>query len=205
MTKTLRRRALCLTLPSIALFLAGCGAEAPANAAPVAQFAAQQVNVPAIKQNAGGFTVGQQMSANEVFVFFDPKCPHCAMLWQETEGLRRNIKFTWVPVAFMGPGSAGAGAEILATADKTQAMTAHAAKVMVSMRAGMRPEFPSDSTASAKHSEIIQRNTNLLTSFGANSIPYVVAVDGKGQIVFSGTGANSEKLSAALSLAPATK
>lgn len=203
-----RRRALCLALPALAaVSLSACGDEkgGSVSAAPAErEFGIperQNVSAQAVRQHARGFTVGQLLSANEVFVFFDPKCPHCAMFWLDTEALRQKVKFTWIPVALMGPGSAGAGAEILEAEDKVRAMSAHAAKIVIAMRAGQRPPLPSSDSGKPEDLANIARNSRLLKSFGADSVPYVVAVNGDGAVVYSNSGAQASAVAAALKVA----
>lgn len=202
-----RRRTLFMALPALAMLsLSACSQAEDKPAGPKREFgipASQPVTADAIRQDGRGFTVGQQMNLNEIFVFFDPKCPHCAMFWIQSEALRNSQKFTWVPVAFMGKGSATEGAAILAAEDKVKAMTAHATQVVLAMRAGTRLPTPVTETGDKKHLYDIERNTRLLTSFGADSVPYIVAVNGNGKTVFNGSGVSPEQVVAAINAAAA--
>jgi len=199
------RRSLLLSAASLSLLgLAACsgGSTASADASQPRDFgipARQEVSAQAIKRHGSGAPVGRMMAAKEVFVFFDPKCPHCAMLWVETEKLRKELKFTWIPVAFMGQGSAGAGMEVLDDPHPEGALTAHAAKVLVAMRLGQRPVMPADPAPSEKLDRIL-KNTQLLKSFGQTSVPFVVAIDAQGKTVLSEAGAKAEAIAAALGL-----
>lgn len=199
-----RRRSLCLALPALAaLSLSACNEDKTTSSSAPAERefgipSSQPVTADAVRKWGRGFTVGQMLSTNEVFVFFDPKCPHCVKFWLDTEAMRQKVRFTWLPSAIMGPGSAGTGAEILEAEDKVQAMTAHAAKILIAMRAGQRPPLPTSDSGKPEDLANIARNTRLLTSFGAQSVPYVVAVNGEGAVVFNNTGAEANAVAAAL-------
>ena len=105
-----------LTLPlmaALALSLAACSKEettgAPSAAgAPAADTSpippAQAYDVLAAQGK--GFTAGALMSANTVYVLFDPQCPHCGHLWQSSLPLQSKVKFVWLPVAIMNAKSA---------------------------------------------------------------------------------------------------
>lgn len=161
----------------------------------------QAVTASAIRQHGRGFSVGQQMSMNEVFVFFDPKCPHCALFWDQTASMRQGVKFTWLPVAFMGPDSSIAGAALMNAEDKTKAMNAHAADVLLAMRTRTRMPTSEAKIGDAKFTADIARNTKLLTSFGADSVPYIVAVNGNGKVLLNKTGVSPAQVAAAFAAA----
>ena len=70
-----------------ALVLAACSpkTETPAVASTAPASAANDSGAPLtpkdaydLASKANGFTIGQMMAANTVYVFFDPTCPHCA-------------------------------------------------------------------------------------------------------------------------------
>jgi thiol:disulfide interchange protein DsbG len=197
-----RRRSLSLVLPLLAaLALSACN-DAPSTSAQAERTfgipSSQPVTAEAVRASARGFTVGQQMSKREVFVFFDPKCPHCAMFWLQSVPLKNRLKFTWVPVAWMGKESANEGAALLGAEDKVDAMNKHAAQVVVAMRTNTR--IPSN----AKQGEPgqladIARNSRLLASFGGDAVPYVVAVDEAGKVVLNRSGVMPDQVAAALS------
>ena len=162
-----------LLLSAIPLALAACGESAgPGAAKPVEQEfgipETQPVTLEAVKASGAGFVSGQQMSTRQVFVFFDPQCPHCAMLWHETKAMP-NVRFTWLPVALMNKNSLEQGAAILAATDPRVAMDAHAE----AFRLG-KP-LTATEAASPQFKAAVTKNTRLLTSFGANGVPFIVA------------------------------
>lgn len=206
-TLNTRRRSLFLAISALAMLSLTACSQSDEKPAPGARnFGipdSQPVTAEAIRQDGRGFTVGQQMSLNEVFVFFDPKCPHCAMFWMDSEKLLNSQKFTWLPVGFVAKDSAAEGVAILAEEDKVKAMKAHAQKVVAAMRTNTRvPTAAAVDEPNKKRLYDVDRNTRLLTSFGADSVPYIVAVDGNGNVVFSGAGVSPAQVVARFSAAP---
>jgi thiol:disulfide interchange protein DsbG len=141
--------------------------------------AKRAVSLETIAAEAKGFVAGAVMSSNTVYVFFDPQCPHCAHLWQTSQPLQAKIKFVWVPVAFLSQVSGTQGAAILMAADPVKAMNEHE-QLLAARQGGI--------SASANPPQELQlairRNTALMTDFGAESVPYIVAKNAQsGQLV----------------------
>ncbi len=91
-----------LTIPlltALALTLGACSkpGEAPAptaNAAVAPAPVAVTTSVYDTVANTGkGFTVGSMMSAQPVYVLFEPQCPHCGHLWEASLALHGKVKF----------------------------------------------------------------------------------------------------------------
>ena len=142
---------------------------APAKQAPSLEAAAQ----------ARGFTVGAMMAANPVYVFFDPQCPHCANLWKASLPLQKSVKFVWIPVALINATSLAQGGALLSAVNPVDAMTEHESSLLagkggISASASLPPELE----------QAIKKNTEIMTSFGAEGVPFVVAKNLKtGQMV----------------------
>jgi thiol:disulfide interchange protein DsbG len=158
-----------------ALLLSACGKqEGPATDARPST----PITIDAIAAQAKGFTVGQAMRAQSVYVFFDPQCPHCAALWNETKPLLARAKFVWVPVALMGPKSLGQGGAILSAPDPVAAMEQNEASVLA-QQGGI-----SAVGISAESKEPVQKNTELFDRLGLSSVPSIVARNTKtGELV----------------------
>lgn len=169
-----RRR--CLVAAAALLVLSACGKQ---DASPAAGSGERlPVSVEAIQAGASGFTTGQPMRAQAVYVFFDPQCPHCAALWNETKSLAGRGKFVWVPVALMGPKSLGQGGAILAASDPAAAMEENEASVLA-QRGGI-----SAVGVSGESKDRVQRNTELFDRLGFSSVPAIVARNAKtGELV----------------------
>ena len=124
------------------------------------------------------------MSANTVYVMFDPQCPHCGHLWQASVPLHKKIKFVWIPVSFINAKSAPQGAALMSAANPAELMTAHEASLLAgtggtAASASVTPEIE----------EAIKANTKLFNSLGVDSVPYVVARNARTGQVVSNTGA----------------
>ena len=144
-----------------------------------AQPTKQAISVEVLAAQAKGFTVGSFMSANAVYVLFDPQCPHCGHLWEASLPLQKKVKFVWIPVAWINPSSLPQGAALLTAANPAELMTEHETSLLsgkggIAAPASIPPEIEKS----------IKANTALLNSFGAESVPFVVAKNAStGQIV----------------------
>lgn len=159
-----------LAFPFVAAFaivLAGCS---PQDSADQASAPRPAQPYEAVAAQAKGFAVGAMMSANAVYVLFDPQCPHCARLWEASVPLHNKVKFVWIPVAFINAKSAPQGAALLSAANPAELMTAHE-KSMLAGTGGI-------SASASIPSELalaIKKNTQLFNSLGAESVPYILA------------------------------
>lgn len=168
---TLRLRFIAALFLATSFALVGCkdqpaGGSASSSAAKPSP---QAVSIAAIEAGAQGFTVGVPMSARPVYVFFDAQCPHCTALWEAAKPLKAKTRFVWIPVGILNAASVSQGATLLASANPEAAMDTHEA----SMRAkagGITAAGNIDAQKAA-----IEKNTQLLTSFGVGSIPTIVA------------------------------
>jgi thiol:disulfide interchange protein DsbG len=118
-----------------------------------------------------GFTVGALMSAQTVYVLFDPQCPHCGHLWNASLPLHKRVKFVWVPVAILGGGgkSLQQGAALLSAANPMELMTQHETSLLAK-QGGITVQAPTPELEAA-----MKANNELFNSLGAESVPYVVA------------------------------
>lgn len=164
------RHLLTSTLLASLLALTGCkdASQSPA-ASTAAPAPATAVSIPAIATEAKGFTVGSTMSVRTVYVFFDPQCPHCAVLWETAKPLKTQAKFVWIPVGLINASSTAQGAAILAAPDPVAAMDAHEAS-MAAKTGGITASGNLDAQKAA-----IESNTKLLNRFQFNGVPTIVA------------------------------
>lgn len=167
-----------------ALLLGACSQKDSTSAA--TQPAKQEVSVEAVAAQAKGFTVGAFMSAQTVYVFFDPQCPHCGHLWQASLPLHKKIKFVWIPVAWINASSLSQGAALLTAANPLELMTEHETSLL-SGRGGI--SAPASITPEIEKS--IKANTALLNSFKAESVPFIVAKNARTGQTVSRNGAMS--------------
>ncbi|NML46387.1 DsbC family protein [Ramlibacter sp. G-1-2-2] len=173
----MKRRFLLTSLAASAALLAACkdstppgGAAGPATApAPAAAAGSTPVTIEAIQAEGKGFSVGSEMAARTVYVFFDAQCPHCAALWESARPLKSQARFVWMPVGVLNEKSTLEGAAILAAPDPVAAMDQHEA----SMHAGTGGIAAG--TGQDAQKDAIKKNTELMTKFGFGSVPTIVA------------------------------
>lgn len=173
-------------LAIVAALLAGCSPQEASNT----KATPQEVSIAAVTAGAKGFTVGALMSANTVYVFFDPQCPHCGHLWQASIPLHRKVKFQWIPVAWINPSSLPQGAALMTAADPLALMTEHEASLL-----GGRGGISAPASVASEIEQAIKANTKLLNSFGAESVPYVVVKSARtGQTITRNGAMNTAEL-----------
>ncbi|MDR7306357.1 thioredoxin fold domain-containing protein [Rhodoferax saidenbachensis] len=180
-----RRKLVALPLAAaLGLGLAACSQQdaAPAKAAASGMAPAQAYDK--IAAEGKGFTVGALMSANPVYVLFDPQCPHCGHLWQAAQPLLGKVKFVWVPVSFLNGKSAPQGAAILSASSPAEFMSAHEASILAGTGGAPLP-----ASVAPELEATIKANTVLFNSLAVESVPYVVAKNSKTGTVVSNTGA----------------
>jgi thiol:disulfide interchange protein DsbG len=93
--------------------------------------------------------------------------------------LHRQVKFVWMPVAFISAKSAPQGAALLTAANPVEAMTTHEASILAGSGGSAASSSIPDDVAAA-----IKKNTDLFNSMGVESVPYIVAKNAStGQVV----------------------
>jgi thiol:disulfide interchange protein DsbG len=147
--------------------MAACSKQdAPTAAAP----AKREVSVEAVAAQAKGFAVGALMSSNTVYVFFDSQCPHCGHLWEASAPLHKKVKFVWIPVGWINATSMAQGAALLTAANPGALMTEHEASLLAG-----KGGISASSSVAPDVEQSIKANTQMLNSFGAESVPFIVA------------------------------
>lgn len=161
---------------ALVLALGGCSKQdAPDKA--VASKPAQPYE--AVASQGKGFTVGAMMSAHAVYVLFDPQCPHCGHLWEASLPLHNKVKFVWIPVAIINATSATQGAALLSAANPAALMAEHEKSILagtggIAASASVAPDL----------AQAIKKNTQLFSSLGVESVPFILAKNIRsGQVV----------------------
>jgi thiol:disulfide interchange protein DsbG len=163
-----------------AMVLSGCSKQETTSAStPAAKAAKQEVSVEAVAAQGKGFTVGALMSSNTVYVIFDSQCPHCGHLWEASKPLQKKVKFVWIPVGWINPSSTSQGAALLSAANPGELMSEHEALLLAG-----KGGIAASSSIAPDIEAAIKANTALLNSFGAESVPFIIAKNQKtGQTV----------------------
>lgn len=161
---------------ALTLVLGGCSQQSSTESATAAKPAQPY---EAVAAQGKGFTVGAMMSANTVYVLFDPQCPHCGHLWEASVPLLKKVKFVWMPVAIMGGKSTPQGAALLAAANPAELMAEHEKSVLAGTGG-----IAASANIPAELEQAIQKNTQLFNSLGVDSVPYILARNARtGQVV----------------------
>lgn len=187
----MNRISRALLVASIPLALVACN-QSNADTGRTAQAAAQQAYIPplqaasleAARKFAHGFDTGNLMSTRQVFVFFDPQCPHCGEFWKEAKALSQEARFTWVPVGVLNEFSTNQGLAILKSAKPVDTMNDHETKLAAHLGGMDAPDAATDPKGKA----IIDQNTRLLESFGATGVPFIVGVNAQTGQVYTNAG-----------------
>ncbi len=183
---TLQASVTAVAIVTGLLALSGCSPkqESAPVAASTSPSAASLDAYDQVATQAKGFTAGALMSANTVYVLFDPQCPHCGHLWQAAQPLLKKTKFVWVPVGIMNAKSAPQGAALLTAADPVALMTAHEASLLAGTGGTSAPSSIPDDIEKA-----IKTNTAILNALKAESVPMVVAKHAKTGALITRAGA----------------
>lgn len=184
---TLSRRALvrAATLPFTLAALSALVACSPRDPAPKPVVDVQAADAYGLLAKEGkGFTVGALMAANTVYVLFDPQCPHCGRLWQQSLPLHSKVKFVWMPVAFINAKSQPQGVALLTAANPLEAMNAHEASILAGSGGTAASSNMAEDMVAA-----IEKNTALFNRMGVESVPYIVAKDARTGAVVTNAGA----------------
>ena len=178
----MKRSILVLSLgAALALSLVGCSKQEAGSDSSAKSAAAAKPADPlqALATQGKGFTVGAMMSAQTVYVMFDPQCPHCGHLWEASKPLHKKAKFVWMPVAIINGKSAPQGAALLSAANPMELMSTHEQSILANQGG-----IAASASVSPEIEAAIKQNTQLFTSMQIDSVPYIVVKNARtGQVV----------------------
>jgi thiol:disulfide interchange protein DsbG len=178
----MKKLPLLICLLAASLLMSACK-DSPSASTPAAKAETSAISTAAINAEAKGFTVGSPMSVRTVYVFFDPQCPHCAVLWQTAKPLKAQAKFVWIPVALLNKTSEAQGAALLAAKDPVAAMDEHEAS-MTAKTGGITAMGDLDAQRA-----IVKKNTELMNRFGLASVPSIVGTHAQTGLLVTREGA----------------
>ena len=176
-------RLLSPFLLTLGLLLSACSPQDAGNASAPAK---REISVATVAAQAKGFAVGSLMSTNTVYVFFDTQCPHCGHLWEASRALQGKVKFVWIPVGMINAISSAQAAALLTAVDPGALMGEHEASLLAG-----KGGISGSSSVPPDIEKAIKSNTQLLNSFGAEAVPFVVAKNLKTGQTVSRDGAMS--------------
>lgn len=107
-----------------------------------------------------------------LYVFVDPNCPYCQLLYENLQPLIKphGLQLRWVPVAILGPTSVGKAAAILEAKDPLAALDYNEKHYNRETHQGGIAE----TIASAESESRLRRNADLLDRVGVPVVPTTV-------------------------------
>lgn len=146
-----------------------------------------------VAANGKGFAVGSMMSAQPVYVLFEPQCPHCGNLWNASLALHGKVKFIWLPVAFNQGKSLAQAATLLSASNPLETMTEHET-LLLSGKGGITAM----GSVTPELTQAINTNTQLMNTLGIDSVPFILAKNRRTGEIVSNNGALSTEALAKL-------
>ncbi len=152
----------------------------------------QKALLSAFAHARGAGFIADGRRALVVYIFFDPNCPYCDVLYAE---LRRFVsagspyQFRWVPVGILDPSSLGKAAAILGAADPLKAFHENEAKFnRRTDSGGIEEDLPS-----TRREAQLRHNEALLRQLGIMVVPAMLFRDTHGTVqVIHGAPAPSD-------------
>ncbi|MDA8092452.1 MAG: thioredoxin fold domain-containing protein [Betaproteobacteria bacterium] len=131
------------------------------------------------RARSAGF-VAEGRGARVVYIFFDPNCPYCDVLYAELRrfvGAKSPYQFRWVPVGILDPSSLGKAAAILGAGDPVKAFHENEAKFnRRTDSGGIEEDLPS-----ARQEAQLRGNEALLKQLGVMVVPAMLFRDAQGR------------------------
>lgn len=186
-----RRTCVLPLFAALTLGLTACSKpDTPSTTVSVSPVAAPALSYDKVVAEGKGFTAGALMSANTVYVLFDPQCPHCGYLWQASQSLLNKAKFVWIPVSIINAKSAEQGAALLGAANPAELMSAHETSLLAGTGG-----LPGTDTPSAELQAAIKSNTQLFNDLALESVPFAVAKNARtGEVVIHSGAMDAQAL-----------
>ncbi len=133
----------------------------------------------AVRNKTSYFSEGAA-KAPHLFVFFDPNCIYCNMLWKQTRTAVQagQLRISWVPVAILKKTSMGRAVAILAAKDPVVAMRKDEAHFDHQTEQGAMPTDAGDPAVRAK----VEANTAFFASNNMQGTPTLVYRDQASQV-----------------------
>lgn len=187
-----RRQFLCMLGAGIAapalVMLGGCSESTDQYKADIPALSLSSSHtLTEIERLTQGFVVGNMISRQTVYVFFDPQCPHCARLWLTMPSVSSFARFRWTPVSLMGNLSLLQSVAFLESDDPVALMNEHEKMILAGSRG-----ITGQSEPSAQLRAAVEQNTEVLKKLGATGVPYMIGTNQTtGQLVGQ-TGAGGQ-------------
>ncbi|MHB1949972.1 MAG: thioredoxin fold domain-containing protein [Acidiferrobacteraceae bacterium] len=140
-------------------------------------------------RRAGWITEGR--SSRIMYVFFDPNCPYCHILYDVSQRFVRAglVEMRWIPVGMLAPSSTGKAAAILAARDRRAAFEQNEDHYRRPGGGGIAPVRPSRSIEAQ-----LRTNLELFQKAGGEGVPLILWEDHSGRIGMQDGAVDKETL-----------
>jgi len=153
--------------------------EAPSNG-PAAKAAHQATLNKVLDAAKDAAWIAEGNGPRLVYIFFDPNCPYCHKLYQESRSWvgRDGLQLRWIPVGTLMPSSAGKAAAILEARNPLAAFRENEEKF------GSAPKFGgiAEALPSPATQKRLQQNATLLKQTGMPGVPAILFREKSGRV-----------------------
>lgn len=127
-----------------------------------------------------------------VYVFVDPNCPYCRMVYEGLQPLMKSydLRVHWIPVAILGPTSPGKAAAILEAKDPSAALRYNETHYNMDTHSGGIAETIPSAATEAK----LKANAALLNKLGSDVVPTLLFETKTGRLGMVRGGAPESEL-----------
>jgi len=151
-----------------------------------AEYARQYVPKPdyeAVYKQLGrvaSITEGAKNDTIMIYVFFDPNCVFCHMLWKAMQPYEQaGLQVRWIPVAFLKKDSADKAVALLTAKDPVAAVAANMSKFNKDIESG---GIEAEANSPQDMLDKVSTNTEIMNHFGSSGTPTIVWKDNAGKV-----------------------
>jgi thiol:disulfide interchange protein DsbG len=133
-----------------------------------------------LERAAAAHWIAQGEGQRVVYVIFDPNCPYCHVVYQESQAHLKGFQFRWIPVGVLTPSSPGKAAALLAAKDPLAALRQNEDH-FVRARGKLGGIAPLQTISAATAGEL-QDNLMLLQATGMRVVPKLLYLRRNGEV-----------------------
>lgn len=169
------------------LFLSGC--DNPQSNSPVAKTSfseqvkdttSQKSEFEKLISNTHGFSntkIDTDISKN-IYIFFDPQCPHCGKLWFNAQDKEvKDLPIIWIPIGFLNDLSMPQAALILGSDDPVATMNQNET-LLKNGGKGLEQKI-----IAPKYLDKIKDNNSAFAQTGGSGVPLLLKLNDSGKVI----------------------
>lgn len=145
----------------------------------------------ALSQDNTHMTEGEMDADKELWIFFDPNCPHCNATWQTSRSFIESgeLKVHWVPVAFLSNTSVGKVAKFWQSENRIESFNE---SELIYDQGGADPLRSNEITDETR--AMLDKNLDYMRSFDANGTPTIIYETSDGTVNKISTSLNNNSM-----------